>query len=125
MGITQEEKATLLSLARGAAMERFDDEFQKILNNVVDPNSGDGARKVTLTVTLKPNKERTMADLLIDCKGTVQPPKAVPTVVFIGKDRGQGICFEHDPKQMQIYLDATKPAPQVLEGGKGKEAMNA
>lgn len=53
------QKKSILQMARGAIQERADYEITKILDNILDPNtSATAARKLTLTLTLKPDDTR-------------------------------------------------------------------
>lgn len=52
-------KKSILQMARGAIQERADYEITKILENILDPNtSATAARKLTITLTLKPDDTR-------------------------------------------------------------------
>ena len=52
-------KKSILQMARGAIQERADYEITKILDNILDPNtSATAARKLTITLTLKPDDTR-------------------------------------------------------------------
>lgn len=117
MDTTNEGMVSLANLARGGAIERFDDEFKRVLDNIMDLNTADGPRSVTLKVTLSPNEERTSAGVSIHVDSSVRGPKAVPTMIFIGKDRGESVAYEHNPEQLKLKL--TKNTPVVgLPGGK-------
>ena len=64
---TSDEKLSLANLGGGAAVEKFDTELQKVLDNIADPNTVENAgREVTLKVKIKP-KERDYAKVQILC----------------------------------------------------------
>ncbi|MFA6509968.1 MAG: hypothetical protein WCV62_05885 [Candidatus Peribacteraceae bacterium] len=119
MDISEEGKVSLANFARGACIERFDDEFKRVLDNILDPNTADGPRSVTLKVTISPNEERTSAGVSIHVDSSVRGPKAVPTMIFIGKDRGVSIAFEHNPEQLKLKL--TNKTPVVALAGEKEE----
>jgi hypothetical protein len=51
--------ANLLEVARGAIGERLDYELGKVVENISDLNTkADAVRKITLTLSLKPDSER-------------------------------------------------------------------
>ena len=51
--------ANLLEVARGAIGERLDYELSKVVDNIADLNTkADAVRKITLTLSLKPDSER-------------------------------------------------------------------
>lgn len=48
---------TLANLGGGAAVERFQEELQKVITNILDPNTeAQAKRSVVLKVTIKPEK---------------------------------------------------------------------
>jgi hypothetical protein len=111
---TDEEKASLLTLAKGAAIERFDDAMQAVLDNIVDPNAKVGARTVTLKVTIKPDANGATANVLIECTPKLQPAHPCTTLFYIGKQAGHGMAFEHNPEQLNMPF----PQPTAIQGGK-------
>lgn len=65
------ERVTLLQLSQGAAGELFDDEFEKVLRNILDINTDPKAkRKISLEIELAPAESREVADITI--KGRVK-----------------------------------------------------
>ena len=92
---------SLTTLGRGAAIERFDEEMQKVLDNILDPNTKpDVMREVKLIVKVKPNKERDFAYVEIHCQSKLAPFDAVPTQIYIGKHKGKAVAFERNPQQL-------------------------
>lgn len=114
MGFTEEERASLLTLARGAAIERFDDEMQRVLDNIVDPNTRDGVREVNLKVKIKPDANRVTGGVEIICTSKTQPAQVCSTMFYIGRQGTRGVAYEHDPQQMNMPY----PEPSVIAGGK-------
>lgn len=109
--MTQEsELVSLANLGHGAAIERFDDEFQRALNNIIDPNTGEGARTITLKVKLKPNNGRTSCTVAVICSSTLACAKPFETQLFVGKDRGTARASEYNPEQ-QFPLLTNEPTP--------------
>jgi len=50
---------SVLEMAKGALIEQFNTEFVKIGSNILDPNTdATKARKITLTLTFKPDENR-------------------------------------------------------------------
>ena len=100
------EKISLANLGGGAAVEKFDVELQKVLDNISDPNTIINAvRKVTLTVSLKP-KKRTYANLEIACHATLAKDLSYETNAYIGADiHGKAEAYEHNPEQMELDFE--------------------
>jgi len=115
----QSDLVSLANLGRGGAIERFDDEFQRALDNVLDVNTGEGARTVTLKVKLKPNSARTFCEVNISCSASLASAKPFATQIFVGKERGKGIATEYDPEQLKLPI--TEPTPLRSVAGEVKK----
>ena len=77
--------SSLDALARGAVAERFGDELHRVLQNILDPNTkATAARKVTLTVTMKPDETRSIVSMLVDAKSAIAPAQPVSTALQLG-----------------------------------------
>lgn len=77
----------LNSLAEGAVAERVGIELQKLAANVMDRNTEwKKARKLTLTITIKPNEKREIGSVDIDVKTTLAPAMGVSTTIIFGMD---------------------------------------
>ena len=54
-----ENRDSIMRMARGAFEERVDYEMDKVIQNILDPNTKATAkRKITLTIELTPDDER-------------------------------------------------------------------
>ena len=99
----------LQDLAYGAFMEQFERELDLVLRNIADPNTDAKApRKVTMTVTLKPNEERNTVSFAVQSKASLVAPKPVTTTLIIGReDSGKVVAAELKSGQPgQMYIDA-------------------
>ena len=77
----QNQRDSIMSMARGAFEERVDYEMDKVIQNILDPNTKATAkRKITLTIELTPDAAR-------DLHG----PEAVR------EDRPDGIALHQRP----------------------------
>lgn len=75
----------LNKFAGGGVSEKFNNEMQRVLDNIADPNTDfKKTRKVTLTVTIKPNANRNLADIKVEAKSTIAPPQPIGTEMLIG-----------------------------------------
>lgn len=115
-----EQKVSLSSLARGAAIERFDDELRLVLDNILDPNTALGVRSVTLKVEFKPSEDRRAAGVRVFCTSKIQSATPVPTTVYLGKVQGQSVALEHHPEQMDIEFGKKTPVVGIGPGGERK-----
>lgn len=75
----------------GGAVERIKSEIQRVLENIIDPNTPPKAtRKVSLTMTIKPNEQRNMAEVLVATSSTVCPASPIETSIYIGANPATG-----------------------------------
>lgn len=111
---TNDEPISLKNLGGGAAIERFDDELSRVLDNVMDPNTdAEKVREVTLKVKIKPTKDRDMGAVSIEVNGKIASPSGYPTQIFIGRDSLTGMveAYESNPKQGKLF---DRPDPENL-----------
>lgn len=76
----QNQRDSIMSMARGAFEERVDYEMDKVIQNILDPNTKATAkRKITLTIELTPDDERRTIGVQVTAKSTrSQPPTPSP-----------------------------------------------
>lgn len=78
----------LNTFASGALSEKVNIELQKALDNIADPNTDHKkARKVTVSITLKANGKRNLANVIVDTKSTLVPAVGVETELIIDYTR--------------------------------------
>ena len=100
------DKLSMATLRRGSAVEMVDEAIQRVLENVVDPNTdAKSKRRVTLTLTFAPDKERESMGVDITVKTTMAPQASVATTAFIAHTRDGVACVEHDPRQPGLFQD--------------------
>jgi len=74
------KEVSLSIFGRGAAVEMFDTELKKVLENIMDPNTkATGVRKVTLEVLIKPDNTREKFMVGITCKSKIEMPNPYGT----------------------------------------------
>ena len=77
----------LASLAEGALQERFEQDLQKIAENIQDENTDAKAkRKLTITLIFEPDKERDYTDIDIQTKTNLAPIISTTARVYIDRD---------------------------------------
>jgi hypothetical protein len=111
---------TLSSLADGAALELFQNELGRVVENILDPNTDpEAARKVVLEVRIKPQEDREQADVEVKVKATLAGIRGARTRFFLGRDHGQCVAIESNPKQQKLFqtpeIPATAPARAAQE----------
>lgn len=74
----------LATFAGGALQERMNIDVNKVLENIMDPNTdAKKARSVTLKITLKPNESRNVADVTVTSKVAISPAKDLSSSIMI------------------------------------------
>jgi len=101
---TNEEKLTLLNLGGGAAAEKFEREMERVLLNIMDPNTPpDKEREIVLKVKMKPNEARNQIAINITCDSKVAGNWAFKTAALIGRDRGRAVAQELVHMQQPLF----------------------
>lgn len=113
-----ERIVSLHNLNQGAAIIMFDEALEKVLENIADPNiPAEAKRKIVLTVTIQPDRQRRMgnADIGIDLKlaGRIG---ASTTIYLAGKEAGRRVAVENDPGQGGLF-DEDVPSNDRNEKG--------
>jgi hypothetical protein len=110
------QKVSIESLSNGAATERFNLEFQKVLENILDPNTtATLQRQVNLTLKIKPSDNREFAQVEIHTSSKLAPITEHITQVFIGKDiRGRAEASER--VQQSLFPDMEPSNIIKMEG---------
>lgn len=110
----------LSTLCKGAAMELFDEEFQKVLANVQDPNTEWSAkRSIRLDIVLDVSDEtRNECRVDVSASSKLAAFKGASGTVFIGRQRGKFVATAYNAEQMQLMFDEqSKPRAVRGEGG--------
>ena len=113
------EITNLDQLMNGALTERFNSEIKKVWKNVLDPNTDPKAkRKLTMTITLKPNANRDAADMEADVTVKLAPPVAIQQTVYVHQnDDGSIHAMENNgqlPGQVDMYGHVNEPGQAVF-----------
>lgn len=108
---------TLDTIGGGALTELFGAELARILENITDPNTDAKAKRtVTITVSFKPNRDRDIADVELKCASKLAGIMTVGTQLFMGKHQGKLIAVESDPRQSDLFDQATPVAAFTAKG---------
>jgi len=101
--MVDEKFLSLETLGQGAAVELFNEELAKILDNVLDPNTQPTApRSVTLTFAITPDEDRAFGAGKIDVRTRLAPRKPVGLPIYIGRKAGRAVATERDQRQMSF-----------------------
>ena len=108
-------KKSILQMARGAIQERADYEMTGLLNNILDPNtSATAARKLTITLTLKPDDTRQNIAVSCVAKSTLAATSPVTTALYVADENTIVEMVPQIPSQMAVD-GAEQDAPPMLK----------
>lgn len=117
------DKKSILEMAGGKIREMVDREMGKLLDNITDEGTAPGEkRKLTLTVELKPDQNRRVIAVAVNCKTALAPVCGVGTGLVISTDDfGQTVAVELDeevPGQLDMDQDEQEPraALRIVRG---------
>lgn len=99
----------LSHIADGGLQEKLDNELEKVFDNILDLNTEAKAkRKITITLTMSSNEERTVVDTIMDVKSKLAPQNGVATTILVGRDYDTGKVHANELKSTvpgQMYFD--------------------
>ena len=101
----QEEKMTLATIGEGAAQELFEEQLQRVLKNISDPNTVQtAARSITLKFVFKPDDDREGSAVQIMASSSLAPDKPFPCRVMLANGTEGFEAYEvKKPKQMPLF----------------------
>ena len=110
-------------MMQGAVNERFKAAMRTVLTNIADPNTdAKKKRKITITLTLAPSKDRTTAECTLEVHNNVAPPTPVSTTLAINRDDNGNVSATdlngQLPGQMEVEDYIT---PQAENAGRVTE----
>ncbi len=104
------EKVTLANLAKGAAVERFDAELARVLDNIADINTKcKSARTITLTVKIVPTEDRAIGAVDIGCSSKLASMSNVEHTLHLSQEGRRQIALQRTDTQNDLGLDNVKP----------------
>ena len=75
---------SILEMCNGAFQERTDYEMNRLIENIMDPNTDPVAkRKIQITLELKPDADRTTVAVSCAVKSSLAPTYPVATMLYI------------------------------------------
>ena len=114
-----DQRSSLLQMAKGAIQERVDYEVTRVVDNLLDMNTEAKAkRKVTLTITMTADDDRRVVKVEASAKSTLAPVTPIGTSLVITADgNGEMMLAEIIPQVPgQVSIDgAVQEAPKILK----------
>jgi len=93
------------NINQGAALDAFERELDKVLENVADlATVSTATRVITLTVVFKPHSDRCQIDTEFRCVSKLAAIETHKSKIFAGRtDEGARVAFDADPRQMPLW----------------------
>jgi hypothetical protein len=103
--VATKEMLTLENLGGGAASEMFSGSLEKVIENIVNPNTkADTVRTITLKMKIKPDKkQRTLCVVELSCEEKLAAVLPFETVMFVGMDQVVAVATEYSPQQQTLF----------------------
>lgn len=99
----------ILKLAQGAVQEKLDREFEKVFENIQDPNvKATAKRTITLKIDLVPDDVRQVVKTNVTATSKLAPTDPVATTILTGKDLTTNKIEAHELQSGvpgQTYID--------------------
>lgn len=110
---------SILEMSRGGFLEQVDYEMNKVIDNILDPNTkATGKRKITITMELNPDDSRRNIAVNFGTKLSLVATNPLTTTLYIAGENGTGEVrvVEMTPQiPGQMNLDGDEQsAPPVL-----------
>lgn len=107
------------NLANGAVYEMLGEAFQKLAENVADPNTkAEQKRQIKITIDVSPYKDRTGAEYSVKVENKLAGIRPAEGTMYIARKGGSYLAFGKNINQTNIEFDmpavdgktaATKP----------------
>lgn len=115
-----EEKMTLMTIADGAAIEKFDAEFERVMANITDPNtSAQKTRKIRLEFEFRPGSSREFVSVKIKSASVLVPETPFESDILLQKENGKVFAVSPNSRQRQIFDEEqnNRKNLEVVNGG--------
>lgn len=96
-------QVTLDTLNSGAVIDLFNEEWDKLLENIADENvKPEGTRELRIVIKVKPDKNRQSAKTTVEATTKLAPVKPHESFVLLSGEGGRVNAFVSDPKQQEL-----------------------
>lgn len=113
-------KVELQDLVGGALQEKFSKSFEKVIENLQDPNTPfKNKRGITIKLTFAQNESRDDVKVGIDVTEKLSPQAPMETAFYIGKDLKTGSVYaEEYGRQIKGQMNIEDYSSQQVVDGK-------
>ena len=101
------KKVSLEEIAGGALQEQFGKAFEKVIENLADPNTSyKEARKITVTLKFTQDEHRDDVACEISVSEKLAPQAQTKTTFAVGKDLKSGKVYAEEYVRNQMTIDS-------------------
>lgn len=112
------ELRSLDQMMDGALVERFNEDLQKVMQNVFDMRTDPKKpRKISLIFTFRPNDRRDAAEMFADVKVVIAPPVPLSQTVLMSVNDAGVVTLTERTDQIPGQIDMEgkeKPLPKEV-----------
>lgn len=99
-----EQFVNVETIAEGAVLALGNEELEKVLQNIGDPNTDpEAVREITIRIAIKPDDSRELAAVQVQAKCKLAPHKPAGTAIYLGKKGGRVVAVDSNPRQAGIF----------------------
>lgn len=111
--MTEVTELSLESLAGGGALELFDRELRRVIENIRDPNTPwKGARTVRLELKVAAiDDQREQIGVSTNVTSKLAGPRPLTQAAYLGEKDGRPVAVTYDPRQGDIFRGDTQVRP--------------
>lgn len=112
----EDNRTSIIQMARGAIMERIDYEMKTVIDNILDPNTKAVAKRtLSLTIDLTPDDNRKVLAVSCTVKSKLVPTNPVATALYISGEDADGVTavemVPNIPGQADLFGGEEEAAP--------------
>jgi hypothetical protein len=119
MKIKDQQRASILEMAKGAINERVDYEMGRVIQNILDPNTDSKKpRKITIELTFTPASDRSFIQVIATAKSKLESTTSIQTSLSTYTPINGEPQFIENLPQIAGQLDLggnEAPAPKILQ----------
>ena len=109
-----DNRKSILEMARGAFLERADCEMARVIENILDPNtSAREKRKLTLTLEFKPDDTRQNIAVSCTVKAALAPMNPSTTFLYVAGEESVVEMAPQIPGQLSMDEGEQEAPPRL------------
>lgn len=110
------------NINEGAAIDAFDLELRKVLENIADLSTvATATRSITIRIDFKPESDRCKVHTELSVKTSLAAIEKHSSKLFVAKTEDNAlVALDADPRQMPLWESPKRAQPPVIQFAKEK-----